>query len=227
MNLLALDTSTEYASVALIVNGEMRSKEQGAQCLHARLLLPMIEQLLAEAGLSLSQLDAIVFGRGPGSFTGLRIACSVAKGLAYAQDLPLFPVSSLAAIAHEVFLTPDSVKNAAVLVMLDARMNQLYWGCFPRQGFSSAAVEEQVSAAADVEPRTNDRLIVAGVGYESYLQQLSFAVRGRISSQAIIYPKAEVMIRLVLTGQIKAVSAAEALPSYIRNQVTHRGEARG
>jgi tRNA threonylcarbamoyladenosine biosynthesis protein TsaB len=226
MNLLAIDTSTEYASVALIINGEIQSEEQGAQRLHARLLLPMIERLLAEAGLGLGQLDAIVYGRGPGSFTGLRITCSVAKGLAYAQDLPLFPVSSLAAIAYEVFLKPDFLKDAAVLVMLDARMNQLYWGCFPRlhsDCFRSEEVAEQVSAARDVLPNTNNPLILAGVGYESYLQQLSLAVRERIMSQMIIHPKAEVMIRLVLTGQIKAVGVAEALPYYIRNQVTQGG----
>jgi tRNA threonylcarbamoyladenosine biosynthesis protein TsaB len=221
MNLLALDTATEYASVALIINGEIQSEEQSAQRLHARLLLPMIEHLLAEAGLNLGQLDAIVYGRGPGSFTGLRIACSVAKGLAYAQDLPLFPVSSLAAIADEVFLRPDVPKNTAALVMLDARMNQLYWGCFPR--LYSDEVEEQVSAAGDILPNIDNPLIVAGVGYESYLQQLSLAVREKIMNQLIIYPRAEAMIRLVLTGQIKAVSVAEALPYYIRNQVTQGG----
>src|ERR1700733_12183845 len=101
MNLLAIDTSTTRASLAINLGGEILSKEQDAQHSHARLLLPMIEQLLAEAQLTINQLDGIVYGCGPGSFTGLRIACSIAKGLAYAHDLPLFPVSSLAAIAHK------------------------------------------------------------------------------------------------------------------------------
>ena len=101
MNLLAIDTSTEHATVAVTAHGELFSEEQGSMRQHAQFLLPMVERMLGLAGLSLTQLDGIVFGRGPGSFTGLRIACSVAKGLAYAHDLPLYPVSSLAAIAYE------------------------------------------------------------------------------------------------------------------------------
>lgn len=97
--LLAIDASTDQASVALLINGVSISEEQGSQRTHAQILLPMIDKLLTEANSSLNQLDGIVFGCGPGSFTGLRIACSMAKGLAYAHDLPLIPVSSLAAIA--------------------------------------------------------------------------------------------------------------------------------
>jgi tRNA threonylcarbamoyladenosine biosynthesis protein TsaB len=224
MNLLAIDTSTESASVALSINGELRSEEQGAQRSHARLLLPMIEQLLTEAQVSLSQLDGIVYGRGPGSFTGLRIACSVAKGLAYAQDLPLYPVSSLAAIANEALFIHDKPPNTNVLALLDARMNQLYWACFNQNG---SEVLEQVSAAADIDCKAAETpLILAGLGYESYLSQISQGLQARIRNHYIIYPKAEAMIRLVLTGTIKPVSASEALPVYIRNQIT-QGEPRG
>ncbi len=224
MNLLAIDTSTESASVALSIDGELRSQEQGAQRSHARLLLPMVEQLLSGAQVSLSQLDGIVYGRGPGSFTGLRIACSVAKGLAYAQDLPLYPVSSLAAIANEVLFTHDKPPNTKVLALLDARMNQLYWACFAQD---SSEVVEQVSAAADIECRASETpLILAGLGYEFYLPQMSQALQARIAKLYLINPKAEAMIRLVLTGTIKPVSASEALPVYIRNQIT-QGEPRG
>lgn len=223
MNLLAIDTATERASVALSINGDVRSEEQSAQRQHAHLLLPMVERLLAEADLSLSQLDAIAYGRGPGSFTGLRIACSVAKGLAYAHDLPLFPVSSLAAIANEVGQRHAIPKNAAVLAVLDARMNQLYWACFT--DFINE-VEEHVSNVGDILPSADTPLILAGVGYEAYLQQLSSTLQARITSYFTVYPKAQAMIRLALTGKIKAVSAAEALPVYIRNQIT-QGEPRG
>lgn len=223
MNLLAIDTSTDCASVALNTHGELRSKEQGAQRSHARLILPMIESLLAEAGLSLAQLDAIVYGQGPGSFTGLRIACSVAKGLAYSQDLPLYPVSSLRAIANETFYRSELAPNTSVLAVLDARMNQLYWGCFQQQAIS---VAEEVSAAMDIRPAVENPIVLAGVGYESYLQQLVPELQAKISSHLTIYPKAEAMIRLALTGAIKPVSAAEALPVYIRNQIT-QGEPRG
>lgn len=223
MNLLAIETSTECASVALTINGDIRSEEQGAQRQHAHLLLPMVERLLAEAALNVGQLDAIAYGRGPGSFTGLRIACSVAKGLAYAHDLPLFPVSSLAAIASEVLQQKDIPKNTAVLAMLDARMNQLYWACFTNQ---INEVEERVSGVTDILLSADNPLILAGVGYEPYLQQLSSNIQARMTSHFTIYPKAQAMIRLVLTGTIKAVSAADALPVYIRNQIT-QGEPRG
>lgn len=223
MNLLAIDTSTDCASVALSVKGELLSKEQGAQRSHARLLIPMVESLLAEGGINLDQLDALVYGQGPGSFTGLRIACSVAKGLAYAQDLPLYPVSSLAAIANEAFQR-ELPQNTTLLTVLDARMNQLYWACYKQQ---YSAVEEQVSAASDILINfCENPLILAGLGFEPYLQQFALELQARISSSFIIYPKAEAMIRLVLTGAIKPVSAAEALPIYIRNQVT-QGEPRG
>lgn len=223
MNLLSIDTSTEKASVALTLNGEIRSEEQGAQRQHARMLLPMIERLLADNGLHLNQLDAIVYGCGPGSFTGLRIACSVAKGLAYSHDLPLLPVSSLAAIANEVRERNELAKDAAILAVLDARMNQLYWTCFAEE---SKGTEEQVSYAADIHMPGETPFILAGVGYESYLQQLPLSLHTRLVNHFPIYPHAQAMIRLALSGEITAVSAAEALPVYVRNQIT-QGESRG
>ena len=105
MNLLAIDTSTELASVALLHGGKLFNKEQGSQRTHAQLLLPLIDEIMKEAGLQINQLDAIIFGCGPGSFTGLRIACSVAKGLAYAHDLKLIPVHNLASIAWSLVKT--------------------------------------------------------------------------------------------------------------------------
>lgn len=224
MNLLAIDTSTECASVALVINGEFRCDEQGAQRQHARLLLPMLERLLIDADVKLSQLDAIVYGRGPGSFTGLRIACSIAKGLAYAHDLPLIPVSSLAAIANEVLQQDEVLKNAAVLSMLDARMNQLYWACFTDR--SNNDVEEQVSEAKDIVFNNEKPLILAGVNYEPYMQFLAPDIQAKITRHLTIYPRAQAMIRLAQTGKIKAVSAADALPVYVRNQIT-QGDPRG
>ncbi|WP_332248026.1 tRNA (adenosine(37)-N6)-threonylcarbamoyltransferase complex dimerization subunit type 1 TsaB [Legionella tunisiensis] len=144
---MSIDTSTEKASVALTLNGDIRCEEQEVQRQHARMLLPMIDRLLADSGACLNQLDAIVYGCGPGSFTGLRIACSVAKGLAYSHDLPLFPVSSLAAIANEVRVQNQLANDAAILAVLDARMNQLYWACFAGDAKEGA---EQVCHAADI-----------------------------------------------------------------------------
>lgn len=258
MNLLAIDTSTELASVALLYNGRLASREQGAQRQHAQLLLPMIEELLTSAGIELKQLDGIVFGEGPGSFTGLRIACSIAKGLAYAANLPLYPVSSLLAIASQ----ENIQEGTAVLSVIDARMNQLYWGyyflsspesnlSFPDSNLSSprrrgsipesdekptsrwipacagtTGVSIVVTDAADIPALADKKIILAGVGYEAYLSSFKPALAQAIVSQQTIYPKAEAMIHLVTNGCINPMTAAEAQPMYIRNQIV-QGESRG
>jgi len=213
MKLLAIDTSTERATVALAIGDEVYSDEQGSLRQHAQLLLPMIEGLLSKASIQLKQLDGIVFGRGPGSFTGLRVACSIAKALAYAHDLPLYPVSSLAAVADEVYYTEQNLgSQTQVLAMLDARMHQVYWACFSRDDFSPA---EQVTAAEDVFAPDNP-LVVAGVGLDAYTSLFSPPLQAQIIQQRVIYPEARAMIRLVRRGAIQAVNAAAALPVYVR-----------
>ncbi|MDI9818134.1 MULTISPECIES: tRNA (adenosine(37)-N6)-threonylcarbamoyltransferase complex dimerization subunit type 1 TsaB [unclassified Legionella] len=223
MNLLAIDTSTDCASVALMINGELRTREQPALRQHARELLPMIEQLLAETGANLNQLDGIAYGRGPGSFTGLRISCSVAKGLAYAHDLPLLPASSLATIANEACYQNKENEETGFLTLLDARMNQVYWACFT-DNLNEA--EEFVSDVATITLVNDYPLILAGVGFEPYYNQLPLAVQARIIKQCTIYPHAQTMIRMALAGQLTELTPAEALPVYIRNQIT-QGEPRG
>jgi tRNA threonylcarbamoyladenosine biosynthesis protein TsaB len=213
MKLLAIDTSTERASIALSTDDGIYSDHQHGLRQHAQCLLPMIQDLLAQTSMHLNQLDGIVFGRGPGSFTGLRVACSVAKALAFAHDLPVFPVSSLAAIADEVYCTePDITSETRVLAMLDARMQQIYWACFARDNFSPL---EQVTAARDVSVAAT-HLIVAGVGLETYAPQFSSALQKQIIQQRVVYPEATAMTRLVKQGHAQAVSAADALPVYVR-----------
>ncbi|CEK10003.1 tRNA (adenosine(37)-N6)-threonylcarbamoyltransferase complex dimerization subunit type 1 TsaB [Legionella hackeliae] len=223
MNLLAIDTSTSCASVALCINGNVRSKEQGAQRQHAQLLLPMIDQLLVDAGYQLNQLDGIVYGRGPGSFTGLRIACSIAKGLAYAHDLPLFPVSSLAAIADEACHQHQMAEKVEVLAMIDARMNQVYWACYANKQWDA---EEFVSDMSALNLSSSSSLMIAGIGYEPYLKDLPQSIQSRVIQQVVVYPHAQTMLRLALNGTIKAITAAEAVPVYVRNQIT-QGDTRG
>ncbi len=126
MHLLAVETSTETVSVALSINGEVFEHYQHAPRQHAELLLPWVEQLLAEAEIGFSSLDAIAFSRGPGSFTSLRIGIGVVQGLAWASDLPVIPVSSLAATAQSAF--GENITSA--LIALDARMNEVFSGMF-------------------------------------------------------------------------------------------------
>ena len=222
MKLLAIDTSTELMTVALATAEYVLCEEHKGVRQHAQFILPMIQNLFATTGLSLTELDGIVFGRGPGSFTGLRIACSVAKALAFAKDLPVYPVSSLLAIANEAYyVIEEDAQNTKVLAILDARMQELYWGCFTSDSIETS---EHVTKASDIVVDSEASLVLAGVGFEPFVPLMPFhAAKIR---QEIVYPRASAMIRLVQGGHISSVSAAHALPVYVRNQVT-QGEARG
>src|SRR5579872_2888616 len=127
LKLLALDTSGDACSVALRVGQSVIVQEKIASQQQSSCVLPMVQHILAEAGLALSQLDALAFGRGPGSFTGLRIAAGVIQGLAFAADLPVLPISTLAALAQGVY---RQTQAQAVLSAIDARMQEVYWGVY-------------------------------------------------------------------------------------------------
>lgn len=220
-NWLAIDTSTDTASVALMVDGHIASKEQHSQRTHALSLLPMIEQLRADAGLSLNQLDGIIFGCGPGSFTGLRIACSIAKGLAYAHDLGLIPVSSLAAIAWSA-REQSQDPNVPILAVLDARMHELYWSYFaPGQ----LTAEARVNAAPAIQVLTNKPMILAGVSIEGYWPELSCELQAQVMSTLNLSPSAASMIYLAQAAAIEPIAAEKAQPVYVRNQVTQGGSS--
>lgn len=224
MNFLAIETSTEHATVALSIGGRIYGESQNELRQHAQFILPIIDRLLKAADLSLKQLDGIVFGQGPGSFTGLRISCSVAKGLAYAHDLPLYPVSGLASIAWDAFnQTQGNIAGANVLAIIDARMQQVYWGHFVQNIFIA---HEQVNAPEHLMVPAETPLILAGVGVGQYGAQLPEALKQRIIAQYPLIPNAQSMIKLVQSGQFEPVSAAQAEPVYIRNQVT-QGAPRG
>lgn len=210
MKLLAIETSTSCASVALMCGDACQVDTREGVAEHARFLLPMVERLLHEADMRLHSLDGIVFGQGPGSFTGIRIACAVAKGLAFAADIPLYPVSTLRAMAGRV--------EAPTLVLLDARMNQLYWAVagLPQQPFS-----EQVANAEDINVMGEGAFEVVGFGFEPYRDALAPSLRARILSECSKRPDARLLIERVREGEVSPVSAAEALPVYIRDNVTH------
>ncbi len=220
-NLLAIDASTHRASVALSWNGQVFSENIEATAEHARLLLPMIERLLKAANTHISLLDGIAFGRGPGSFTGLRIACSVAKGLAFAHNLPLYPVSGLFTIAAQIFSTCND--SISVLSMLDARMSQVYWAYYPR---ANDEVLEHVDAASEVNCLISTPFIIAGVGLDSYILELPQVLQKQALEHRVVFPDASMMIHCVQSGKISAVDCAEAAPIYIRNHVT-QGVSRG
>ena len=216
MNILAIETSTELASVALQSGGLLLAEEQMSAKEHAKNLLPMIDRLLNSAGINVSALERITFGCGPGSFTGLRVACSLAKAFAYANGLDLYPVGSLLAIAHNVCTANiDLPSYTKILTVIDARMHQLYWAVYDPE--LQEIMPVCVSAASEIIVPAGGDVVLAGVGFEQYFLELPSVIRTRIAQQKVVFPHARSMLALV--DQVRPESALDALPAYVRNQV--------
>lgn len=216
MKLLALDTSTEACSVAIWMDGQVHERLDLGQH-HSELILARVQQVLAETGVTLKQLDAIAFSRGPGSFTSLRIGAGVVQGLAFGANLPVVPVSSLAVLAQGV----DALK---VLAAFDARMNQVYWGAFARseKGLMELQGEEIVIAPAAVPLPEGSGWVGAGSGWDQYAAVLTARLGNRVSGwHEQVFPNARYVAELGLeflkVGQ--TVTAEQALPVYVRDEV--------
>ncbi len=200
-------------SVALWDGGLMFERFLQAERSHSKQLLPMCQEVLAEAGLTMSQLDAIACTRGPGSFTGLRIGVGVAKGLAFGQDLPIYAVSSLATLAHQVI---EATSCERVVALLDARMGELYMGEYEnRQGLPRIIGRECLT---DVSSLTIEQQVFAGTGAQEYADALK--ARGALLSPTC-FPMARNIISLVQQGCAERVSASALAPVYLRNNVTY------
>ena len=223
MKILALDTATEACTVALWLDGQVLERsEPGGQ--HAERILPMVDALLAEAGLVLTQLDALAFGRGPGSFTGLRIGAGVAQGLAFGADLPVVPVSSLAALAQ-------GQDAARVLAAFDARMQQVYWGAYVRnvQGIMEVQGAEGVFAPQGTPLPAGDDWRGAGPGWDAYHHVLRQHLGRRLVTwQPHCLPQARHVAELGVAGYRSgaAIAAEAALPVYIRDYVAVKQRSR-
>lgn len=171
MNLLAIETSSATASVALSVNGEINETLIATPREQAARILPVTGTLLAEAGLTLRGLDAIVFGQGPGSFTGLRVAAAVAQGLAMSTQRPVLAVSSLAAMAQGAW---RAWAARHVLTCVDARMSEVYWARFELvDGLAMLRGRERIGAPADVEAPTASAWTAVGNGFAAYPEALA------------------------------------------------------
>ena len=223
--ILALDTATEACSAALYVQGDVTSRLQIDPRGHARNILPMVEALLNEAGLALRDLDAIAFGRGPGSFTGLRIAAGVTQGLAFAAELPVIPVSTLATLAQ-------GSDNDDVLTAIDARMQELYWGAFrrDRNGVMQPVIAEAVCPPASVTSPGHGEWQARGSGWKAYGEALNNHCTGRIvqyDPDALPHAGDMIPIALQLYRQGHTVSAEQAVPVYLRDQVVQTAKQGG
>ena len=225
MNLLALDTSTEACSAALLIGGKVIERSEIAPRRHAELILPMIESLLGEAGISRRQIDAIAVGRGPGAFTGVRLAISVAQGLALGLDVPVLPVSSLAALAQDAPADGD----APILAVIDARMGEVYAGTFLRgiDGIVAPIGSESVGAASrlllpHVAASGEQHWSIVGSGWNAYRDALSAHLPAAPAfADGARFPQARAIARLA-APQLAAgrgVAAEFALPVYLRDKV--------
>jgi tRNA threonylcarbamoyladenosine biosynthesis protein TsaB len=174
---LAIDTATESCSAALFIDGSVQSREIEMERGHAERILPMVDELLTQAGITLHDLDAIAFGRGPGSFTGVRLAVTVTQGLAFGANLGVVPISDLRAAAQRAFRADATLTRA--LVCNDARMSEVYWACFERGGDGLARLEgeERVSKPSEVKlPPTWSTATAVGRGFIAYADALRAAV---------------------------------------------------
>jgi tRNA threonylcarbamoyladenosine biosynthesis protein TsaB len=219
MRIAALETSTDWCSVALWMNGEIAALEQRAGQRHAELALPMLQQLLANSGFRVGALDAVAFGAGPGSFTGLRIACGIAQGLAMARGLPVLGVSTLEAMAEES-------GASRVVACLDARMREVYYACLERAGGAwRVAIPPCCIPPAAAEAPPGSGWIGCGSGFAVYPEALGH-VAARVLPQ--VHPSAIAVARLAAPrlARGEGVDAASAAPFYLRDKVAMTIEER-
>jgi tRNA threonylcarbamoyladenosine biosynthesis protein TsaB len=222
MKLLILDTSTEYCSAALWLDGHIHARRVLAGQRHSSLVLPMVDELLRESDLGLRQLDGIGYGAGPGSFTGLRIACAVTQGLAFGADLPVVGVSTLESIAGQTGADK-------VLTVLDARMAEVYWAAYQREAKPSdghrrwrAVIAPALALPESVHVPDGGNWVGAGNGFAA----LGELLRPRLSAQLAriddtLMPDAAAMAPFAVEAfeQGRGMDAALAAPIYLRDKV--------
>ena len=224
MKILALDTATENCSAALLVDGRMAAREQRVPRGHAELILTMVDEVLAESRAALAGLDAIAFGRGPGSFTGVRLGASVAQGLAFGAGVPVVQVSDLMAVAQRVLC--EDARISRVLVCNDARMREVYWGCFARSasGLAEPVAPERVSAPVAVRLPAPwmeaPKPVGAGSAFAAY-PELRTGLASALAATRDALPRAAEIAVLavpeVAAGRV--VDPEQALPVYLRDDV--------
>lgn len=223
MKLLALDTATELCSAALWLEGSTRSLEEARARAGSELILGMIASLLEECGLTLRQLDAIAFGRGPGGFTGVRLAAAIAQGLGFSADRPLLPVSDLRAVAQRALEAHGA--SDRVLVCQDARLRQVYWGCFSRgpDGVASRDAAEAVGDPGQVRLPADWAgfpVVGAGSGFEAFPELQGRPGLPLAAVEPSLRPNARAVAALAASdGMALAVAPALALPVYLRDEV--------
>ena len=222
LKILAVDTATEACSAALLVGDKLFSRWEEAPRDHTRKILPMVQAVLEDAGISLSDLDAIAFGRGPGSFTGVRIGISVAQGLAFGAGVPMIGISTLAAMAQGAYRLDGAEQ---VLTAIDARMNEVYFGRYElidgRMQLVGDEVVSEPAALVDVRGKLAGPVTCVGTGFETYGETLS-GLADELAASQVRFPAAEDMLPLARAAWLagEAVPVEQATPVYLRDKVT-------
>lgn len=227
MKAIAFETATEACSVALFLDGQITELHEIVPRKHTERLLPMIQQLLDEAGIAVEQLDFIAFGRGPGAFTGVRIAASAAQGVALGADIPVIPVSSLAVLAQGAY---ENSNSTTILSVIDARMGEVYWSIYkPNQetGLVEIAQDEVVidPAKVTIDVDLTDDIAAVGSAWSTYNEQLTSICQQPIHNyDSDIYPHAQYLMKLAVYEFEKggAVAPELALPVYLRDNVAKK-----
>jgi len=220
--LLAFDTSTEQLSIGVRrgAHTDVRTLAGGAQA--SATLIPTAMAMLAQAGLTLPQLDAVVFGRGPGAFTGLRTACAVAQGLAFGAGIPVLPVDTLLAVAEEARVQAGMGQAPlTVLAVLDARMAEVYSAVYDWHGTHwQARSDVQLGAPERVQRPEGARVLIAGNAFAAYDERLLHLLKD-LDDRCTALPTASALLRLApaLLAAGQAVPAEQAMPLYIRDKV--------
>jgi tRNA threonylcarbamoyladenosine biosynthesis protein TsaB len=216
MNILALDTSTEFLSLALQFRGRVYARHLHAGQSHSQRILPLLRELLDEAGAGMQDLQGIAFGAGPGSFTGLRIGCGVAQGLAFGANLPVIGISTLLALA-------EASGHTHVIACLDARMGEVYHAAYVREGAGWQTLVAPGLHKPDAVPAVEgDGWTGVGSGWAVYGEQLAAQYGQQVGLvMAERFPEARAMLTLALPLFAEGLGspAAEAAPIYIRNRV--------
>jgi tRNA threonylcarbamoyladenosine biosynthesis protein TsaB len=223
MNILAIDTSTQACSAALITDAKVFTRFEIAPMQHAKLILPMIDELLKEAQIERKDLEGLAYAAGPGSFTGVRIATGVIQGIGFALDLPIVAVSTLATLAQGAY---RQFKAKNILVAMDARMSQVYWGVYQtsKQGIVKPVCQDSLVDPDKVIFPKEGKWFTAGNGWQEYKNQLPQhpdTTTLKYPDAPLIFPTAKDVLTLAEVEFEKGntISAEEALPVYLRNKV--------
>jgi len=212
---LAFDCSSELAGFALSSNGQILEQQLQGVTLHAEQALNAIDALMHQASIEVADLDGIVLGRGPGSFTGLRVGSALAKGLAFRHDIPVYPISNLALMAWQA---QQQYPKLDVLSVMDARMQQVYWAYYPQPW---AKVQEHVSSITEVVLAHQQPFVLASFQLQSHLPWMAKPPKMVAEFQASMSARA--MIAMVESGHFQPVTAKDLEPVYVRDQVTQGG----